>query len=111
MTRDENALCAAWWIVAAAVVAVLCYLFVAGCSARRAATVEDYDELTDTTPTQAELDQAVRDALGELYPARHATRAKWNGKRFVCPAGTDLWASEHDALAGRKNFVYCVKGR
>ncbi len=37
-----------------------------------------------------------------------ATHAKWDGQRYSCPAGTDLWASESEALAGRDDYTYCV---
>jgi hypothetical protein len=58
----------AWWIIMAVAAAFLLCLFLTGCSARRVAApeVEEYDALTDPTPTQADLDQAVRDAIAEI---------------------------------------------
>ena len=38
----------------------------------------------------------------------HAT---WDGTRFSCPAKTDVWASEPEALAGREDYVYCIPTR
>ena len=34
------------------------------------------------------------------YDARH--------DKFTCPAHTDMWASESEALNGKEDFVYCI---
>ncbi len=38
-------------------------------------------------------------------PAIHAT---WTGSTFTCPAGTDIWASEDEALSGNDEYAYCT---
>lgn len=40
---------------------------------------------------------------------RRATHATWDGERFACPAGTDMWADENEALAGKEEYVYCIE--
>ena len=37
-----------------------------------------------------------------------ALPASWDGHRFSCPAGLNLWADENEALAG-KDYAYCVR--
>lgn len=81
-----------------------------GCAARRPAYTghlveDDSDDLAEDSPTARDLRTAVHDALEEL----HVQHARWNGKRFSCPVGTDLWASEPEALENRSDYVYCVK--
>jgi hypothetical protein len=41
-------------------------------------------------------------------PKLKVTHADWDGTRFVCPIGTDEWASEREAIAGKDDYVYCV---
>ena len=86
-----------------------------GCEARRAQPVmheldDDDAELAEDSHTRGDIDQAAGEALAELYQttARHA---KWDGKRFVCPGGTWTWADEGEAIARRKDYVYCVPVR
>lgn len=43
---------------------------------------------------------------GWVYVPR-VRHAKWDGQRFTCPAHTDVWADESEALAG-KDYVYCI---
>ena len=45
-------------------------------------------------------------AADAVRKAKHAT---WNGQHFTCPANTDIWADESEALAG-KDCAYCVRG-
>lgn len=37
------------------------------------------------------------------------SKAEWDGQRFVCPARTSMWVSESEALAGKQDYVYCVR--
>jgi hypothetical protein len=81
-----------------------------GCAARRPAYAgrlieEDSDDLAEDSPTASDLRAAAHEALEEL----HVQHARWNGKRFTCPSGTALWASEPEAIDGRSDYVYCVK--
>lgn len=35
-------------------------------------------------------------------------KAKWDGKRFVCPDSAPyVWADEGEALNGKSDYVYC----
>ncbi len=40
--------------------------------------------------------------------SRTVTHATWDGQRFSCPAHTDLWADEGEALEGSNTYVYCI---
>jgi hypothetical protein len=66
---------ARFFALAALFAVILCLLFLGGCATRRvtAPIVEDYDdsELSDPTPTQADLDQATRDAIAEIKAHKH----------------------------------------
>lgn len=37
-----------------------------------------------------------------------AKHAPWDGTRFTCPTGTDMWVSESESLAGREDAAYCI---
>jgi hypothetical protein len=61
----------AWWVMVAALVAIFLCMFCVGCGTRHAVAapvVEDYDDegLSEPTPTQADLDQAARDAIAAI---------------------------------------------
>jgi hypothetical protein len=57
---------------AAAIVAIILCWCLLGCASRRpAAVVPEDDELTDPTPTRADLNQATREAIAQLC-AHHA---------------------------------------
>lgn len=63
-------------------------------------------------PTKRAVFLAALVAVLELtacWQAAKPIHATWDGERFSCPAGTDLWASEPEALEGRSDYVYCVK--
>lgn len=47
-----------------------------------------------------------------VTPPRHwiATHATWDGARWNCPAGTDVYADETGAITGKPFDVYCVYG-
>ena len=66
--RDITDADVAWWLMVTAIAVFILAMFFTGCASRRVAApeVEEYDALTDPTPTQADLDQAVRDAIAEI---------------------------------------------
>jgi hypothetical protein len=49
---------------------------------------------------------------GCSHPQRHfiATKATWDGQQFSCPASTEIYADETEALTGKPDYVYCVYG-
>ena len=63
-----------WWVMVAALTAIFLSMFFTGCGARHAVAtpvVEDYDELSDSTPTQADLNQAAREAIAAIKAHQH----------------------------------------
>ena len=49
--------------------------------------------------------------LGMALDRQTATEpvATWDGQRWSCPAGYDVYADEQEARANEPNFVHCVK--
>jgi hypothetical protein len=43
----------------------------------------------------------------EVKP-QQAIPATWTGSTFTCPAGTDIYASEDEALQGNDEYAHCV---
>jgi type VI protein secretion system component VasK len=68
----------AWWLMVAALTAIILSMFCVGCAPRRAASApihedsDDIDELSDSTPTQADLDQAAREAIAAIKAHQHS---------------------------------------
>jgi len=50
----------------------------------------------------------VHGTSGPFAGNERDVHAAWDGERFSCPAGMDMWASEQEALDGRDDYVYCV---
>ena len=57
--------------------------------------------------TQGCAVQHVAAAHDSTLPAG-VSHAQWDGKVWSCPARTDTYVDEHEALSGRQDFVYCV---
>jgi hypothetical protein len=74
-TPQDNLFYVLWWIVAALVVATILAAFLTGCATRRVAVeVPEYDELSQETPTSADLAQAAREAIDNICKAHPHTR-------------------------------------
>jgi hypothetical protein len=51
----------------------------------------------------------VLSLLGTVaYAQEGPSHAKWDGERFSCPGGTDIWADENEAIAGKDDYAYCI---
>lgn len=52
----------------------------------------------------------IRKPYGSPCPPEpaQAYHAKWDGHVWYCPANTDTWVSEKEAVEGSQDYVYCV---